>query len=296
MQVLPLAQAELDGGSGFLDAMFGEPDGLVQATPSATSRDSYIARILSGGFPLALTRAPGPSRSRWFADYVRATLAKDVAELSKVRQAQALPALLGHLAGQTAQVVNLSRIAAKMGAEPSTVSGHMRLLEAVFLIRSLPGWGTTLASRMAVKPKIHVVDSGVCGWLSRITSRRLARREPSALTELGYLAETFAVGEILKEAGWSGDAGYETGHWRTWDDDEVDLVVERQDGMVAAFEIKATSGPAGGSFAGLEKLRNRLGSSFAGGAVLHFGERSFRHSPNLVSLPLDTCWRGRGSS
>jgi predicted AAA+ superfamily ATPase len=132
----------------------------------------------------------------------------------------------------------------------------------------------------------------VCAWLARLTPEKLARRDASSLTEFGHLAETFAVGEILKEAAWSEDAAYEAGHWRTWDGDEVDLVVERHDGMVAAFEVKATSGPSAGSFAGLEKLRSRLGSSFAGGAVLHLGESSFRHRDNLVSLPLDTCWRG----
>jgi len=55
----------------------------------------------------------------------------------------------------------------------------------------------------------------------------LGRLDPAALSEFGHLLETFVVGEILKQASWTGDiAG--VGHWRTHDGHEVDLVIERR--------------------------------------------------------------------
>ncbi|WP_205752506.1 DUF4143 domain-containing protein [Cryptosporangium phraense] len=70
------------------------------------------------------------------------------------------------------------------------------MLEAVFLVQRLPAWGTTLGSRVARMPKLHLVDAGVMAWLLGLTPEKLARNDPAALTEYGHLVETFAVGEI----------------------------------------------------------------------------------------------------
>ena len=50
----------------------------------------------TGGFPMALARESASARNRWFDDYVRLTLGRDVRELSNVRQAAMLPRLLIH--------------------------------------------------------------------------------------------------------------------------------------------------------------------------------------------------------
>lgn len=64
-----------------------------------------------------------------------------------------------------------------------------------------------------------------------------ATLDPTALSEFGHLLETFVVGELRKQVSWL-DEPSTLGYWRA-DDDEVDLVVELEDGRVLAFEIKA---------------------------------------------------------
>ena len=66
---------------------------------------------------------------------------------------------------------------------------------------------------------------------------KLATGDPSTLTEFGHLMETFVVGELRKQASWLADP-VTLGHWRTSDDVEVDVVVERDDGGVVGFEVK----------------------------------------------------------
>lgn len=96
----------------------------------------------------------------------------------------------------------------------------------------------------------------------------------SALTELGHLLETFVVGELSKQASWlDGIAGI--GHWRTRDGDEVDLVIERDDGAVVAFEVKATQRVDRRELAPLRKLRDATDSSFLAGIALHLGPQSY---------------------
>jgi uncharacterized protein len=62
--------------------------------------------------------------------------------------------------------------------------------------RHLLAWGTTLGSRVARHPKMHIVDSGVMAWLLNPTSQKIAQADPATLTDYGHLIETFAVGEI----------------------------------------------------------------------------------------------------
>lgn len=288
--MLPFSQGELAGVSEhFLRDLFDDPEGAVTPRRSAETRDGYIERIIRGGFPLALARTTEAVRGRWFDDYLQLTQERDVAELANLRRRAVMPRFIECLAGQTAQVLNVSAVAEATGLDWNTGELYLKLLESVFLVQRLPAWGTTLKARATSKPKIHVLDSGVAARLLRVTPRRLAGRDPAALTELGHLLETFVVGEIRKQASWmDGVAGL--GHWRTSDGDEVDLIIERDDGAIVAIEVKAGSRVTGGDLKSLEKLRDAIGPRFAAGAALYLGERSYTYSDRVHVLPVARIW------
>lgn len=290
LPVYPLSQGEIVAvEERVLGRLLANEANELIGPSASTDREEYIERIAAGGFPIPLTRPTASGRSRWFDDYVRLTLERDVRELARVEQAAVLPKLLERLAGQTGQVLNLSRASQALQVNERTADNYLRLLEAVFLVHRLPAWGTTLSSRAASRPKIHVVDSGVAARLLRLTPDKLARRDATALTELGHLLETFVVGELMKQASWlDGVAG--VGHWRTRDGDEVDLVLERDDGAVVAFEVKASQRVDIRELAPLRKLRDAVGSAFIAGVALHLGEQSYRSEDRLYVLPVDRLW------
>ena len=105
--VLPLTQGEIDG-----------------------VRETFVARLLDGDEIAGLP--PGRSRSRWFANYVDLVVDKDVMDISRVRQREMLPRLLGQLAARSGQVLNLTPVAGAIGLERSTAENYVKLLEAVF--------------------------------------------------------------------------------------------------------------------------------------------------------------------
>jgi predicted AAA+ superfamily ATPase len=274
----------------FAEHLLTDPAGLVTPAASSTSREEYVDRILRGGFPLAVSRRRGAGRDRWFDDYLRLVLERDVAELSKIKQAESIPRLLARLGGQTGQVLNVARAAADVGIEGSTAEHYVRLLEAAFVLHRLPAWGTTLRARATSRPKIHFVDSGVAGRMLRVTAGRLSTAEPQAMSELGHLLETFCVGEVLKQVSWM-DSSAQAGHWRTHDGDEVDLVLERDDGAIVAVEVKAGERAREADFRSLRKLREALGARFLGGVVLYLGRHSYTHDERLHALPVDCLWQ-----
>jgi len=274
------------GATGSADSVVRIPGVAGLAARSVVFAGLGEARALT---PEALRRAAG-SRNRWFDDYVEQSIERDVLELSRVRQRQVLRDLLYRLAGRTGQVLNLSRASDGLGADRKTIEGHTRLLEDLFLITRLPAWGKTLRARATATPKIHVVDSGLAARLMRVTPAKLATLDSTALTEFGNLLETFVVGELRKQISWL-DEPSASGHWRTQDGDEVDFVVEFDDGRVLAFEVKAKERISGADFKGLRKLGNALGDRLIAGVVLNTGVRSYTFEDRLHVMPLDRLWR-----
>ena len=262
----------------------------MRRAPSNLTRGDYAEVVLAGGFPLPLQRPVGPSRSRWYRDYVDLVLRREILGLRQVRNPERLPDLFRHLAAQTAQPLNMSAAARRAGLTEDLAEQYTRLLEAVFLIHRLPAWGATLGSRMARHPKLHMVDTGLAGWLMGLSETKLVAKTPAALTEFGHLLETFATNEILKQASWS-DGVLTSGHFRTHDGVEVDLIVERDDGGVAGVEVKAGSRVVGDDLRGLRHLRERLGSRFVGGVALHAGANSYTAEERIHVLPVDVLWR-----
>lgn len=293
MDLWPLSQGEIEQRKeSFLARLITEPARiLTRKRPSLDRRDVSL-RILTGGFPLALRRSSDASRGRWFADYVRLIIERDVLDLRRVRQREVLPLLLRRLASQTGQVLNMSKAAREVrgGLDSGVAEDYAKLLEAVFLLHRLPAWGRTLRARVGALPKLHLTDTGLASHLLGITRKGLESRDPSVLTEFGHLVETFAVNEVLKQAAWS-DEEIRFGHFRTHDGDEVDLIAERTDGRVAAVEVKASGRIRSDDFRGLRILREATADRFLGGVVLYLGERSYRAEDRIQVVPMERLWK-----
>ena len=290
LTIWPLSQGEIAGvREDLLEALRADPEGAVSRTPtSTTTRAGYVDRVCAGGLPLALRRAHA-ARARWFDAFVRASVERDALELSRIRERQAMTDLLALVAAQTGQLLNVSAAADKLGVSRPTIESHLRLLEDLFLVVRLPAWGRTLRSRVSVKPKVHVVDSGLAARLLRLTPDKLTGLDPAALTDFGHLLETFVVGEIRKQSSWL-EEPVALGHWRTSDGAEVDLIIEHDDGTVLAFEVKASERAPGSDFRGLAQLRDALGSRFVAGTILTTGTRSYTYEDRLHVMPIDRLW------
>lgn len=288
MPIRPLSQAELTGTDGLLARLLAGTARLRTARPSTTTRPEYIERITAGGFPIALART-GAARTRWLDDHVSNSLQRDAREITKIRQAASLPRLFAALASQTGQLLNVSKAAAAAQLDERTANDYVHLLERLFLVQRLPASGRTLRRRTTASPKVHLVDTGVAARLLGITATRLATPNPTTLTEFGHLLETFVYGEVAAQCAWRDDVRV-LGHWRTREGDEVDLIVERDDGRVLAFEVKAAGRAVAKDATGLRKLRDLLGDDFEAGIVLHTGQRSIELDDRIYGLPLDRLW------
>ncbi|MGH3149671.1 MAG: ATP-binding protein [Streptosporangiaceae bacterium] len=290
INVLPLSQGELYGSrENFIGRLWTGPATLPEMSSHPVTRDEYVDRILAGGFPMILQRLTTRARTSWFADYVNLVVMRDVLDVARVRQREALPRLLRQFAAQTGQMLNISKAGQAVGLESSTANRYATLLEAAFMIQRLPAWGTTLGKRIAAYPKVHVIDSGLAGWLLGLSAAKVGSRDPAVLTGFGHLVETFAVEEILKQVSWSEEV-VTAAYFRTQDGDEVDLVLETWDGRVVGFEVKAGSRVQDADLSGLRLLRDRLGERFVAGYLLNLGELAYRKEERIMVMPLSGLW------
>jgi hypothetical protein len=75
-------------------------------------------------------------------------------------------------------------------------------------------------------------------------------------------------------------------HWRITGGAEVDMVLEREDGLIVGIESKTRDPVTADDVQGLAALRDQVGDQFCQGIVLHTGKRgSIKFGERLSSLP-----------
>lgn len=242
-------------------------------------------RLVRGGYPEATQRNADDRRAAWFASYISTILQRDVRDLARVDALHALPNLLKLLAARASGLLNLADVGRDAGLPHTTLTRYLALLETVFLVHRLPAWSPDLGKRLVKAPKLHLVDSGLACHLIGADARRLS--EDRSL--LGRMLETFVVGELRKQLSWT-DPRTALLHFRTAAGSEVDVVLERADGLVSAIEVKASATACSADFAALQALRDQLDKRFKTGVVLYLGDQILPCGDQLWLVPLAALW------
>jgi predicted AAA+ superfamily ATPase len=287
LRLWPFAMAELNPGSAsIIDRLFtGAP---ITRRVVDVDRSEIVDVVLRGGYPIAVS-LPAAARSRWFTNLATIVVERVADDVATARNTSALGRFLRLAAASTAQTRNGAELGREIGLGRDQAAVYLRLLELTYLTFELPAWSTNLTSRVSKRPKLHLVDSGLAAHLQGVTAEQLRPTDPVGAARFGSLLETFVVGEVVKQLGWSSVAARPF-HYRTADGVEVDLVLEAPDGRVAGVEVKAGSTLAGGSTRGLRHLRDHLGDRFVAGLVLNTGSQAQRVDDRIWVAPVNELW------
>ncbi len=292
----PYTQGEADelgtGADGLLRRLLTGNERIArQIAGPAVTRADYFSRLCRGGYP-EVNELPPSARGRWFQSYLRTIVGRDVPEIARGRHLGELPRLIGVLAARSGQELVIEHVARETGIERTVLSrNYLPLLETIYLTKTLPAWSRNLTSRAIKHPKAFIVDSGLAAHLLGADPQALA--DPTSPVR-GPLVESFAVGELVRQASLLDEPEASLYHYRTRDQTEVDVVAETTDGRVVAFEIKASSTVGMNAFRSLVKLRESLdstGGRFVAGVVLYLGDDALPAGDRLAALPLSHLWR-----
>ncbi len=283
IQMLPLARAEIAGHCpSFLEGLF---DGKLKSQPNAIVGDDPVQLVLLGGFPEALSRENERRRQDWARSYLTSILMRDLRDIADVEKLTELPKFVRLLAEHSGQLVNYSEFGAGINVSHKTRQRYVGLLEQVFLITTLRPWFTNSLKRIVKTPKLHFVDSGLLATIRGLTFDRVKADRGM----FGALLESFVFSEIQKLMT-ATDLRVTAHHFRDRDGREVDVVLERDDGMIVGIEVKASATVRGGDFSGLKALAEAAGSRFVHGVVLYDSTDIVPFGDRLAAVPLSCLW------
>ena len=283
LRMLPLAKAEIDGSTPtFLERLF---EGKLQQARNAIVGDELIHSTLLGGFPEAIARDSERRRQDWARSYLTSVLTRDLRDIAEIEKLTELPKFVRLLAEHSSQLVNYSQFGASINVSHKTGQRYVGLLEQVFLIATLQPWFTNVLKRIVKTPKLHFLDPGLLASARGLTFDRVKTDRGA----FGALLESFVFSEVLKLMTAS-DLRLAPYHFRDRDMREVDIVLERDDGMIAGIEVKASATVKAGDFSGLRALADACGDRFAFGAVLYDSTDVVPFGDRLAAAPISTLW------
>jgi hypothetical protein len=283
LRLHPLAQPEIAGApSNFLAGLL---TGQFKAGIAGRRMGRDLAeRVATGGYPPALKRSSARRRAIWYRDYAETLVQRDIRDLARISQMDALSRLLTLAAGQTARLLNVSDLAAPFQVSRGTIREYVTLLSRIFLLEELPPWHSNRLSRLIKTPKLHLGDTGLACALLGLDAGALWNDR----AVFGQILETFVYQELKRQAGWLDDA-VSFSHFRDKDKTEVDLVLECA-GRIAGVEVKASSTVTGDDFKGLRKLQQAVENRFAAGIVMYDGEAVVPFGNQLYAVPVCSLW------
>ena len=280
----PLSQGEIAASPGnLIDPLFEARPPLVDAKGND---DSIPGRVLAGGFPEAISRSSARRRSAWFDSYLSTILERDVREMANIEGLIEMPRLLALLASRLCSLLNYAELSRSSGIPQTTLKRYMALLEAAFLVQTLPAWSGNLSHRLTKSPKLLLCDTGLAAHLMGLEQPTALPNHPAG----GALLECFVAMDLQKQATWS-ETSVRLYHYRTSAGQDVDLVLERPDGAVVGVEVKSSSTVTVSDFKGLRLLQEQLGSRFRCGVVLYRGFQSIPFSEQLWAVPVQVLWK-----
>ncbi|NTB97340.1 ATP-binding protein [Agrobacterium tumefaciens] len=282
--LLPFAQAEIQSAPGrLLDRLFAGEAPVVET--AATIGTDLIDIVLRGGYPEAIRRPTPVRRTAWLEDYVALILDRDVRDIANIDQLDRMLRLLNILAEHAGQLVNHSSFGSALGLSSVTTQKYVAILERLFLIKTLPPWSNNRLSRLIKTPKLHFIDTGLLASMREDEAERLRQDR----TRFGALLESFVVSELMKLASWS-ERRVSFSHYRTKDQDEVDVVIEDRRGRIIGIEVKASATVRAQDFRGLRQLQDAVGDRFVRGLVLHDHDRVTPFGEKLQAAPTSVLW------
>lgn len=285
---LTVAESLSRGPCMILDwAVSKDPNLAAVDLPEMTTRLDYIDLILRGGFP-GIRNSPLVARQRMYRAYVDSIVDRDVADIARIRKADALRCLIDQLAIRTGTELNIAELCIIVGLQRRSVEQYLDILIRLSLIIRLGAWTSGEHRREIKNAKHHYADTGVAAALRHLTPDSFGL--DAAPTSLGGLLESFVLSELLRSAPFQSNI-FRFYHWRNQRGREIDILAESANRLVL-IEVKASTLVSKKDFRHMAwfahegPARKRAVTSI----VFYLGEHKLILGDRMYALPVCSLW------
>lgn len=203
--------------------------------PEISGNSSMNKHWLVGGFPEALLAPDTFFAFKWQENFVKTYIERDLPKQGLLTDPIKLEKILRIVSSLHGQSLNYSTIARAVDFSVPTVKRILDLLEHAYLLVTLPPYYINTKKRLVKSPKIFIRDSGILHFLQNIGSFK----ELVANIIVGASWEGYVIEQIRNSL----DSRFKLYYYRTQDQSEIDLIIEKGNSIVACIEIKYSSKP-----------------------------------------------------
>jgi hypothetical protein len=268
---------------------------LVSGSTDMGLRD-YVEEILVSGFP-GIRPLGERARRAQIESYLARVVERDFPEQGlRVRRPATLHAWLSAYAAATATTISynslLNAATAGESTKPAktTTTAYRDVLSQLWLLDPVPGWvpNRNHLRRLTQAPKHHLADPALAAHLVGIDAGALLRGQCRAGRSARRDAAGCAVQSLvtLSVRVYAQKREATVHHLRSRDGDhEVDLIIERRDQRVVAFEVKLDGIPGSADVRRVLWLREQSGEDLLDAAVITAGAHAYRRPDGIAVIP-----------
>lgn len=247
VDLLPQLRVIVTGSSAFrLDQMLGQPltgrrsvhylhpvtVSEIAAWKDPLAPAGLLPDLLNyGSYPEVLQIGPPAERQAYLRQLVEDYLFQDILAFEQLRNARKLRDLATLVAHQIGSELSLNELANSLQINKATVERYLDLLEKSFVLFRISGFSRNLRKEVSKTMRYYFVDNG-------IRNAVINHFQPiNQRADQGALWENFFVNERRRRHAYA-KTGIQDYFWRTYDQQEIDLIEVSVDGSMEAFECK----------------------------------------------------------
>ena len=223
------------------------------------SLDKLLDLILIGGWPanIGLSEAEGRLDPK---EYINSVLKSDIFKVDNIkRDSHKLELLLRSLARNESTTVTNAKLVKDIKDIDSedinidSITSYLNLINDLYLVENLPPFSNKIRSSLRVKQseKRHFVDPSLVCALLNVTKEKLL----SNFEFLGFVFESLVLRDLLTYVDGFNAKLY---HYQDYNNDEMDAVIELEDGEWCGVEIKLGAHQIDKAAQNLVKINNKI--------------------------------------
>ncbi len=172
-------------------------------------------------------------KQEYLNDVVDAYLLRDILAIDGVKHAQKMYDLLRLIAYQTGSEVSMDELGRQLSLSRNTVERYLDLLQKVFVLFRVGGYSRNLRKEVTKSSKWYFYDTGIRNAVIRDYNPYQKR----SASEQGILWENYFFSDRMKR-NFNHRLGMNFFFWRTYDQQEIDLIEEQGD-RLTGIEMKS---------------------------------------------------------
>jgi hypothetical protein len=211
--------------TSFLLTPFSQKE-IQQKENVLETKQNLETRLIYGSYPEVVTLTGYENKADYLKDIVGAYLLKDILSIDGIKNSGKMKELLRLIAFQLGNEVSYDELGRQLGMSKNTVEKYLDLLSKVFIVYRLGAFSRNLRKEVSKAGKWYFYDNGIRNALIGNFNSLSVRQDSGALWE------NYIISERIK-SNYNNRLNKEFYFWRTYDGQEIDLIEENSDSLIA---------------------------------------------------------------